>query len=71
MEWLNVKEAADFLGVSDRTVRNLCNERKLKHRRLSERNIQFQIDWLEEFANSLIIEPTGENTLKGENENEQ
>ena len=69
--WLNVKEAADFLGVSDKTVRNLCNERKLKHRRLSERNIQFLQEWLDEFANSLIIEPIGENSnQKGEMKNE-
>lgn len=70
-KWLSVKEAAELLGVSDRTIRNLCSERKLKHRRLSERNIQFQKAWLEEFADSLIIEPTGENqNSKGENENE-
>lgn len=66
-EYLSPREAAKILGVTDRTVRNLCEQRKIKHRRLSARNIQIKKEWLEDYMSSIIIEPeNGETTTKGE-----
>lgn len=65
-EYMGTKEAADYLGVSDKTVRNLCSSRKIKHRRLSTRNIQFKKEWLDDYLKSIIIEPEN----KEENNNE-
>lgn len=66
-EYLSPREAAEILGVTDRTVRNLCEQRKIKHRRLSARNIQIKKEWLEDYMASIIIEPEiGETTTKGE-----
>lgn len=66
-EYLSPREAAEILGVTDRTVRNLCEQRKIKHRRLSARNIQIKKEWLEDYMASIIIEPeNGETTTKGE-----
>ena len=65
-EYLSPREAAEILGVSDRTVRNLCEQRKLKHRRLSARNIQIKREWLDDYLSSIIIEPeTGEHSNNG------
>ena len=65
-EYLNTRQAADFLGVSDKTVRNLCASRKLTHRRISERNIQFKKEWLEDYLKSV----TSPRENKEENNNE-
>ena len=71
-EFMNTKQASKYLGVSDRTVRNLCEQRKIKHRRLSARNIQFTKEWLDDYISSIIIEPeNGESNIKGEMNNEQ
>ena len=71
-EYLSPREAAEILGVSDRTVRNLCEQRKLKHRRLSARNIQIKREWLEDYQSSIIIEPVnGENSTNGGKENDE
>ena len=54
-EYLTTKEAAAYLGLSDKTVRNLCAEKRITHRRLSERNIQFTKEWLDEYLNSIVV----------------
>lgn len=70
-EYWNTKQAAEYLGVTDRTVRNLCEQRKIKHRRLSARNIQFTKEWLDDYLSSIIIEPdNGQSNLKGDMKNE-
>lgn len=55
-EYLTTKQAAEYLGLSDKTVRNLCAEKKITHRRLSERIIQFKPEWLDEYLNSITIQ---------------
>ena len=62
-EYLNTLEAADFLGVSDRTVRKLCADKKIKHQRINGRNIRFKKEWLEDYLSSAIetIEPEIQN----------
>lgn len=62
-EYITTTEAADLLGVSDKTIRNLCRDRKLKHERLNGRNIRLKPEWLEDYRKSIIIEP-----IKEENE---
>ncbi len=64
-EYITTKEAAEILNISDRTVRTLCRDRKLKHERLNGRNIRLTREWVEEYRKSIIIEP-----IKEENENE-
>lgn len=59
-EYITTKEAAEILNVSDRTVRTLCRDRKLKHERLNGRNIRLTREWVEEYRNSIIIEPIKE-----------
>lgn len=65
-EYMNTREAAAYLGVSDKTVRNLCTARKIQYRRLSERNIQFKKEWLDEYLESVTVLPEN----KEENNNE-
>lgn len=63
-EYLNSLEAAEFLKVSDRTIRTLCRNRKIKHERLNGRNIRFKREWLEDYQKSITVEPINEE--KGE-----
>lgn len=64
-EYMNSTEAAEYLHLSDRTVRTLCSERKIRHERLNGRNIRFKKEWLEEYLQSITIEP-----IKEENKND-
>lgn len=52
----NTAEAAAYLGVSDRTLRTMCENRKITHQRLNNRNIRFKKEWLDEYLQSTIIE---------------
>ena len=60
--YITTKEAAEILNISDKTVRNLCRDRKIKHERLNGRNIRLTREWVEEYRNSIIIEPIKEET---------
>lgn len=62
-EYMSSAEAAEYLHISDRTVRTLCTERKIRHERLSGRNIRFKQEWLDEYLQSIMVEP-----IKEENE---
>ena len=53
--YLNTKEAAEYIGVSDRTVRTLCEDRKITHERLSGRIIRIKQEWLDEYLQSIRI----------------
>ena len=64
-EYLNSVEAAEYLHLSDKTVRTLCNERKIRHERLNGRNVRFKKEWLDEYLKSITIEP-----IKEDNNNE-
>ncbi len=55
-EYLNTKDAAHYLGVSDRTVRNLCKTRKLTHELLGNRNIRIKKEWLNAYLDSIRID---------------
>ena len=55
-EYLNTKDAANYLGVSDRTVRNLCKARKLTHELLNNRNIRIKKEWLDAYLDSIRID---------------
>lgn len=63
-EYMTSVEAAEYLHVSDRTVRNLCKDRQIRHELLSGRNYRFKKEWLDEYLQSITIEP-----IKKENEN--
>lgn len=53
---MNSKEAAQYLGVSDRTVRTLCKTRKLTHELLNNRNIRIKKEWLDAYLDSIRID---------------
>ena len=55
-EYLNTKDAAHYLGVSDRTVRNLCKIRKLTHELIGNRNIRIKKEWLDAYLDSIRID---------------
>ena len=61
-EYLNTVEAAEYLHISDRTVRTLCTERKIRHERLNGRNVRFKKEWLDEYLKSITIEPIKEDS---------
>lgn len=63
--YLNTKEAAEYIGVSDRTVRSLCEDRKITHERLSGRIIRIKQEWLDAYLESIRI-PAENNNEKGE-----
>lgn len=54
--YMNSKEAAQYLGVSDRTVRTLCKTRKLTHELLNNRNIRIKKQWLDDYLDSILVE---------------
>ena len=56
-EYLNSTEAAALIGVTDKTIRNLCRDRKIKHERLNGRNLRFKKEWIDDYLQSLIVEP--------------
>lgn len=65
-EYLNVIEVAEILKVSERTVRNLCSNRMLRHERLSERNIRIKKEWVTEYLNAITFEPINLNLKENE-----
>lgn len=66
--YLSSKEAAEYLGVTDRTVRNLCERRELEHERLGGRNLRFKLEWLDNYLESVRMKPILK--LKENNEND-
>lgn len=59
---MNSQEAAEYLQLSDRTVRTLCQNRKIRHERLNERNFRFKKQWLDEYLQSIVVEPVNTNS---------
>lgn len=59
-EYMTTKEAADYLGVSDRTLRKWCEAQKIRYERLSPRLFRFKQEWLDEYRKSITIEPKKE-----------
>lgn len=64
-EYLNSVQAGEYLHLSDRTVRTLCKELKIRHERIGARNYRFKKEWLDEYLKSITVEP-----IKEEKENE-
>ena len=64
-EYMTSIEAAEYLHLSDRTVRTLCKNRKIRHELLNGRNYRFKREWLDEYLKSITFEP-----IKEEKENE-
>lgn len=57
MYYMNSTDAAEYLGVSDRTVRELCRTRQLEHERLNGRNIRIKKEWLDDYLNKIRVKP--------------
>lgn len=55
--YLTSIEAAQYLGVSDRTIRTLCQTRQLEHERLNGRNYRFKREWLDNYLESVRVRP--------------
>ena len=53
---LNSKDAARYLGVSDKTIRNLCKAKKLTHELLGNRNIRIKKEWLDAYLDSIRVD---------------
>lgn len=45
--WITQQEAADILGCTDRTVRTMCAEGRLRGYRLGKRMIRLRLDEVE------------------------
>lgn len=58
MRPLNVRQAAEMLGLQQSTVYNLCERRLLKHRRVGpgKGRIQIEPEWIREYQRSCEIE---------------
>lgn len=69
-EYLNSAEAAEYLHLSDRTVRSLCTDRKIRHERLNGRNVRFKKEWLDEYLQSIQVAPIQNLNEEGENKND-
>ena len=57
LSYMNSTDAAEYLGVSDRTVRELCRTRQLEHERLNGRNIRIKKEWLDDYLNKIRVKP--------------
>lgn len=58
MKWLKVNDAAEWLGLSPKTVRKRCRQKRLKHFRPGNEYL-FRPEWLNDF-----IEERSENPLQ-------
>ena len=59
-DFLTTDEVAEILGVHRRTVQRLCNERKIQHRRTTPQKIEIKREWLNDYLNSVTIQPITE-----------
>ena len=60
-EFLTTAQVAEELNLSPRTVRKLCEQRKIKFRQVTPRRIEIRRDWLEEFLKAQTVEPETQN----------
>lgn len=56
-KYLNTQEAADYLGISDRTLRTICQAAQIEHERLNGRNLRFKKEWLDNYLESIRVKP--------------
>ena len=60
-EFLTTAQVAEELNISPRTVRKLCENRKIKFRQVTPRKIEIRRDWLDEYLTACTVTPE-ENT---------
>lgn len=60
-KYLNTQEAADYLGISDRTLRTICQSAQIEHERLNGRNLRFRKEWLDNYLESIRVKPINNN----------
>ena len=70
MPYMNSVEAAGYLGVSDRTIRELCRTRQIEHERLNGRNIRIKQEWLDDYLAKIRVAPVNKSEDKGDFTNE-
>jgi excisionase family DNA binding protein len=46
--WMSAKQSADYIGVTDRTLRNLCKIGKIKYTKPSKK-LMFRKSWLDRY----------------------
>jgi len=58
-EFLSIEQAAPKIGVAPRTLRLMCERRKIRHIRVgaAERNYRFRPEWLDEYLASREVAP--------------
>ena len=69
-DYINTMEAAEYLGVSDRTIRELCRTRQIEHERLNGRNIRIKQEWLDDYLAKIRVAPVNNSENKGDFTNE-
>lgn len=62
--FLTTAEVADKLGISPRTVRKLCEERKIQYRQLTPRKIEIRSDWLDNYIETHTVTPKNQNEME-------
>lgn len=70
MPYMNSVEAAEYLRVSDRTIRELCRTRQIEHERLNGRNIRIKQEWLDDYLAKIRVSPVNNSENKGDFTNE-
>lgn len=66
MSYMNSTDAAEYLGVSDRTIRELCRTRQIEHERLNGRNIRIKKEWLDDYLAKIRVAPVNNSENKGD-----
>ena len=56
-EFLTTAQVAAELNLSPRTVRKLCESRKIQFRQITPRRIEIRRDWLDAYLEKQTIEP--------------
>lgn len=56
--WLDLKAAAEYLGVGERNLRRFVSRRAIRHRQLTKGGcIDFKREWLDEFSDKHTVAP--------------
>lgn len=59
---MNVKQASEYLGIGQTSLRELCRSEKIKHMRIgpSRGLIRFQQDWLDDYLKCSVVDVASE-----------
>ena len=58
-KYLTVRQAAEIMGMSIRSLQQLCADRKIRHTRTTGGTLRIRTDWIDEFYQLNIVEPVG------------